>query len=159
MAGAAPWAELGSGGCSGMRSCSLGMSGFPLPQHPLLVSPGFRAGLGPQPHLLCLSYALMRHLQLVPAKENAGELQLRRPPTQPTALRVRERSWGVRRELGNEGWVSFRRCLSPVPSTPGCPLSPPASPSALPQPLSAALLCLCTYCRSSSFLFCILYLR
>lgn len=111
------------------------------------------AALG-QAHLLCLIYILMRHLQLLwgCSQEKRWGFQLRRPPTQPVALQVRERSWEVRREPGNGGWTPFRHLLVPcaIPAWAGCPSCGPAGlplprshllPSPPPFPSPSALPC------------------
>lgn len=48
-----------------------------------------------------------------------------------------------------------RPLCHPRLGTARCPLPPPATPLALPQPLGTALLCLCRYSRSSSSLICV----
>lgn len=67
------------------------------------------------------------------AKASAGEFQLRRAPTQPVALRVRERSWEGRREPGNGGWTPFRHPLVPC-ATRAWAARPSCGPAGLPLP-------------------------
>lgn len=124
------------------------------------------AALG-QAHLLCLIYILMRHLQLLWGCSQEKRWGISAEAT--TYAAGGPTSTGE--ELGSEKGAR-ERGLDAL-QAPACPLChpclgwlpllrpswvataqepPPAFPTALPQPISTALFCLCSYSMSSSFL-------